>query len=179
MKTRFAFSVLLPLLLTFVALATLTAAAQEPAVMPPPVKMGLWQSESTTTVSGAPDTPMGKAMGNGHTTVTQGCLTPESWAKEMQGMEQRRHNADCTTSNFKQDSHRFSLDESCGSGQGYSSNVHFEMLIDDSENAHGQGDVKMTGPAFPQGMSMHMTMKTKFISSDCGDVKPGEGKTIR
>ena len=179
MKLRFVSLALFPLLLTFAAAA---AAAQDTAVMPPPVKMGLWQSETTTTVSGAPpNSPMAMAMTNGgRTTVTQGCLTPESWAKDMEGMNQkRRGSGDCTTSNFQQDSHHVSFDEECAGGQGYSSSVHFEMLIDDEENAHGHAEVKMSGPAFPQGMTMNMTVKTKFVSSDCGSIKPGESHTVR
>ncbi|MFP5230122.1 MAG: DUF3617 domain-containing protein [Acidobacteriota bacterium] len=164
----------LPLLLTFVAVA----AAQTPTT-PPPIKMGLWQSEVTTSVAGAPNTPMGQAMGGaGRTTVTQGCLTPESWARDIQGAQQRQHAADCTQSNFQQDTHKVTFDEVCSNQGGYSTNVHFEMLIDDTEDAHGHADVKTSGPAFPQGMTMHMTMKTKFLSSDCGSVKPGEGKVI-
>ena len=93
-------------------------------------------------------------------------------------MQQQRQSANCNQTNFQQDSHHVSFDEQCGGQGGYSSNIHFEMLIDDSENAHGHADVKMTGAAFPQGMTMHMTMKTKYLSSSCGNVKPGEGKVI-
>jgi hypothetical protein len=164
-------------LTTLLTLSTL-ALAQAPSG-PPPVKMGLWQSEVTTTVAGAPDSPMGKAMGGagGRTTVTQGCLTPDSWTKEIQGA-QRRRSSECSQSNFQQDNHKVTYDETCSSQGGYSTNVHFEMLIDDPENAHGHADMKTSGPAFPQGMTMHMTMKTKYMSSDCGSVKPGEGKVI-
>lgn len=172
MKTHFA------LLASFPLLLSLSAAAQ--STEPPPIKMGLWQTESTTAVTGAPDNPMGKAMAGaaGRNTVSQGCLTPETWTKEIQGARQR-HSADCTQSNFQQDSHKITYDETCSNQGGYSTNVHFEMLVDDPENAHGFADVKTSGPAFPQGMTMHMTMKTKYLGSDCGSVKPGEGKVIR
>jgi hypothetical protein len=174
MRIRFALVASPLLLLT----PGFTAGAQTPSTTPPPIRMGLWQSEVTTAVSGAPDTPMGHAMGGaGRTTLTQGCLTPDSWTKEMQGMQHQRA-ADCTQANFEQDSHKITFDEVCSSQGGYSSNVHFEMLIDDPENGHGHADVKMSGPAFPQGMTMHMTMKTKYLSSDCGSVKPGEAKVI-
>ncbi len=174
MKRRFLAIATLPLLCTFAAIAS----AQ--TLEPPPIKMGLWQSEVTNTVQGMPNSPMGQAMAGGHTVVSQGCLTPDTWKKDIQGMQQHMRNTECTMSNFQQDSHHISFDEACASGQqsGYSNNVHFEMLIDDMENAHGHADMKMTGPAFPQGMSMHMTMKTKYVSSDCGDVKPGAGKVI-
>jgi len=158
-------------------LASATWAAAQDLSTHPPIRMGLWESEVTTNVSGAPDLPMGRGVDGGHTTVTQGCLTPESWTKEIQGAQQR-HAADCTQSNLQQDPHKVTFDEVCSNQGGYSTNVHFEMLIDDPENGHGHAEVKTSGPAFPQGMTMHMTMKTKFLSSDCGSVKPGEGKVI-
>ncbi len=164
-------------LTTLLTLSTL-ALAQNASVMPPPIKMGLWQSEITTAVSGAPDSPMGRAMGSGRTTVTQGCFTPESWTKEMQGAQQRRRAADCSQSNLQQDSHKVTYDEVCSNPGGYSNTIHFEMLIDDTENAHGYMDMKMSGAAFPEGMTMHTTLKTKYLSSDCGSVKPGEAKVI-
>ena len=178
MRLRLPVLATLPLLCSFAALA----AAQ--TIEPPPIKMGLWQSEVTTTMENAQNSPMGSAvargMGSGRATVTQGCLTPDTWKKEIQGMQQHMRDTDCTMSNFQQDSHHVSFDEACtaGSQQGYSNTVHFEMLIDDTENTHGHAEMKMTGPAFPDGMTMHMAMKTKYLSSDCGDVKPGESKVI-
>ena len=172
MRIRFALVASLPLFLS------LTAIAAAQTIEPPPVKMGLWQTESTTAVTGAPDNPMGRAMGNGRSIVTQSCFTPETWTKAMQDARQRQHAAECTQSNFQQDSHKVTYDQTCSSQGGYSNTMHFEMLIDDAENAHGFMDMKMSGAAFPEGMTMHTTMKTKYLSSDCGSVKPGEGKVI-
>jgi hypothetical protein len=168
------FTLVSPLLLTLTAA---TAAAQTPEM--PPIKMGLWQSETTTsTDANAAANPVARAFGN-RTTVTQGCLTPESWKNDLQNMQNRQKRDNCTQSNFEQDSHHVAFDEKCTNQGGYASDVHFEMLIDDTENAHGHGDIKMTGPAFPSGMTMHMTTKTKYMGSDCGSVKPGEGKVIQ
>lgn len=162
---------------TLPLLASLASIAAAQTLEPPPIKMGLWQSEVTTTMEGMPTMPSG--MGSGHTIVTQGCLTPDTWKKDIQGMQQHMHNTNCTLSNFEQDSHHVSFDQACTSAQaGFSSNTHFEMLIDDPENGHGHADTKMTGSNIPQGMAMHMTMKTKYLSADCGSVKPGEGKVI-
>ncbi|MGA8160800.1 MAG: DUF3617 domain-containing protein [Acidobacteriaceae bacterium] len=172
MKLRFLILATLPLLVSVASLAAQT-------IEPPPIKMGLWQSEITTTMEGMPNLPSGHAMAAGHTVVTQGCLTTDSWKKEMQGMQGRMRNTQCTMSNFQQDSHHVSFDESCSASQaGFANTMHFEMLIDDTENGHGHADMKMTGPNLPAGMAMHMTMKTKYLSADCGDVKPGEGKVI-
>lgn len=169
MKLRFPVLATLPLLASFASLA----AAQ--TLEPPPIKMGLWQSEVTTTMEGMP-MPSGQG---GRTVVTQGCLTPDTWKKDIQGMQQHMRNTDCSMSNFQQDSHHVSFDESCTSSQaGFANTIHFEMLIDDPENGHGHADMKMTGPNLPQGMAMHMNMTTKYLKADCGDVKPGEGKVV-
>lgn len=174
MKLRLSTVATLPLLLSLAPLAS----AQTPE--PPPVKMGLWQSESTTTVEGAAaNSPMAQAMTRGgRTNVSQGCLTPETWKNEFQHMQQQQRDTNCTQSNFQQDAHHVSFDEKCGQQGGYASSVHFEMLVDDAENAHGHANVSMSGPAFPQGMTLHMAIKSKYLSANCGDVKPGEGKVI-
>lgn len=173
MRHRLSTLAMLPLLVSFAGIA----AAQ--TLQPPPIKMGLWQSEVTTTMEGMPNLPMGQGMGGGRTVVTQGCLTPDTWKKDIQGAQQHMHNTNCTLSHFEQDAHHIAFDQACTSAQaGFSNETHFEMLIDDTENGHGHADTKMTGPNLPQGMAMHMTIKTKYLSADCGDVKPGEGKVI-
>jgi hypothetical protein len=174
MRIRYALAASLPLLLSLAAVA----AAQTLDV--PPIKMGLWQTESTTSISGVPDNPMGHAMAGaaGRSTVTQSCFTPETWTKGMQDARQRQHNAECSRSNLQQDSHKLTYDEVCTGQGGYSTNIHFEMLFDDAESAHGFMDMKTSGAAFPDGMTMHMNMKTKYLSSDCGSVKPGDGKIV-
>jgi hypothetical protein len=169
---------LIPAASLVAVLASVTVALAQD-VAPPPIKMGLWQTETTTTMSGAPDNPMGRAMGGGgRSTVTQGCLTPDTWTKEIRNAQQRRRAGECTQSNLQQDGHKLTYDEVCSNQGGYSTNIHFEMLFDDPENGHGSMDMKTSGAAFPQGMTMHMTMKSKYLSSDCGSVKPGEGKVV-
>ena len=170
MKLRFAF----PLLL---AVATVSL-AQNPEIQPPPMKMGLWQTESHTEVSSADNSPIAQAMAaHARTVVSQGCMTPETWKEGLQNMQKKRQSADCKVSNMQQDTHKISFDEQC-SEQSYSSNVHFEMLLDNEETMHGTATVRMNGPMFPSGMTMNMKMNSKFLSSDCGDVKPGDGKVI-
>ncbi len=172
MKSHIALLASLPLLLS------MTAVAAAQSTEPPPVKMGLWQYETTTTAdANSAPSPMARALGD-HTTITQSCFTPESWRKGMQDFHSRQQRPDCTQSNLQQDSHHISVDEKCAGDRGYTTDVHFMVTFDDPEHAHGDGAMKMSGPAFPGGMAMHMNMKYKFLSSDCGDVKPGEGKVI-
>src|ERR1700729_2140393 len=79
--------------------------AQAPAT--PPVKVGLWQSTNTVTMTGIQIPPevaarmqaMGRQVPGGpHTTVTQSCLTAEKWQKTFSDMQQQRDQR-CNLSN--------------------------------------------------------------------------------
>ncbi len=124
MKLRFPALATLPLLCSFAALAS----AQTDS--PPPVKMGLWQSESTTTIEGAPaDSPMAKAMTHGGSAnVSQGCLTPETWKSDFQHMQQHQRDTDCSQTNFQQDTHHVSFDETVWRAGRLLQQHPFEML---------------------------------------------------
>ena len=159
-------------LLVYLASFTAVSTACAQAVEAPPVKMGLWQTESSTSMAGMPNAP----GGGKHTTVTQGCLTPETWKSDFEKFQQRE-DQDCKTTNTHQDSHSLSVDEACTAPQ-YNSTIHFEALIDNSEHMHGSGKVHITGPAFPQGMNMDFALSSHYLSSSCGSVKPGEAKVI-
>jgi hypothetical protein len=170
MKIRFVPYASLPLLLSFAALA----AAQVPTIAPPPIKMGLWQSSITVKSGG-----MGPMAGAGNTTSAhQSCFTPDSWKQSMQAMQSRQQKMNCTTSNFQQDSHEISFDGQCTTDQSINVNYHVEMFLDSDSAMHGTTTSKMSGPMFPQGVTMSSSIASKFISSDCGDIKPGESKSI-
>jgi hypothetical protein len=180
MKLRLLSPAFLPLLLSFAALA----AAQIPTIAPPPIKMGLWQSSVTVNMSGMPNNPnMPSGAGGGSMThVNQSCMTPNSWRDAFRNMQQRRQqaaSANCSTLNVSQDAHQVTFDMNCSSQQGFTSNVHVQMLLDSEEAMHGNATVKMSGPNFPQGMSMTSIITSKFVSSDCGDVKPGQSKPVQ
>ncbi|MFY9745456.1 MAG: DUF3617 family protein [Acidobacteriaceae bacterium] len=175
MKIRLA-ALALPLLLSFAALAQTTP------VNPPPIKMGLWQSSVTVNMSGMPANPnMPSGAGGSMTHVNQSCMTPDSWRDAFRNMQQRRQqaaSANCSTLNVSQDAHQVTFDMNCSSQQGFNTNIHVQMLLDSEEAMHGNANVKMSGPNFPQGMSMTSVITSKFVSSDCGDVKPGESKPV-
>lgn len=164
--------------LTVPALAVLflgfAVEAQSPE--PPPVKMGLWQTEVTTHYEGVENTPMAR-MGGAHTTVSQSCLTPEKWRDGWTKMRQGPHSQDCQMTNMHFDAQGITFDETCSS-EGFNTTMHFEGQFDGESGMHGTGTAHATGAAFPQGMTVHVVMNSKFLSSDCGDVKPGEGKVI-
>lgn len=143
----------------------------------PPVSMGLWQTETTSTVTGVEGTPiaaMASAMGRAH--VVQSCLTPDKWRSDIQGFNARQQH-DCTLSNLQQSPSEVSFDETCNRNGVNSS--HVDILIDSAEHTHGTVVVKISNPALPQPMTLNMTMVSHRLSSDCGDVKPGEGKMVK
>jgi hypothetical protein len=161
----------------FLLLLTLFAAihpVQAQTIEPPPIKMGLWQMETSTSMTGMENAPMGRAAGK-HTTVTQGCLTPDSWKNDFEKMS--NPSSDCKLTNVHQDSHSITADMTCSSER-FSSNAHFEGLIDGDEHVHGTATSHITGQGMPQAMTMQMSFTSHYVSASCGDVKPGEGKVV-
>ncbi|HEX4038501.1 MAG TPA: DUF3617 family protein [Acidobacteriaceae bacterium] len=172
MKPRIAIKTMLPLLF-----CAAVAGAQIDTMSPPPVKMGLWQTTATMQMSGMPNMPSG--MPGGKPSVTQSCMTADSWQKGLTDMQQsvQRQKAQCTNVKLQHDGSKFTFDETC-STSGYSTTVHVEWNVDDQENMHGNSNMQMSGANMPQGMTMQGTMSSKFLSSDCGGVKPGDTKTV-
>jgi len=165
----------LPVFLTTAVVLAIALHAQ--TLETPPVKMGLWQTEVSTTFAGMANMPAGHAMGD-HKTTTQSCWTPETWKNSLEKFNDRQHADNCTVSNMNQSAHGISFDETCSSEGGYNTKMHFEAQFDSSESMTGKGTVAVTGQAFPQGMTMNMSMNSKFLSSSCGDVEPGKAKVI-
>jgi hypothetical protein len=177
MKFRIAPAATLSLLISLAGLA----AAQDPTsnLTPPPIRMGLWQSSVTVDMSAMSGMPAGAPSGS-MTHVNQSCMTPDTWKNAFHSMQQRQQQAqaNCSTANVQQDAHQLTVDMDCSMQQGYSSNIHVQMFLDSDSAMHGHATVKMSGPSFPQGMSMSSAISSKFVSSDCGDVKPGESKPV-
>lgn len=175
----------LPILLVAIS-AALAAVAQ--STTPPPVKMGLWETTVTSKMSGfqlPPDVAaklkaMGRSVpGSPHTTVSQGCLTPDEWQKSMENMS-KPSSSDCTITHRQLEARKFSVDVSCKSQNGGTTTGHWEMQATDDEHSHGSGHMT-SDAAGPNGQhfSMDMTIDSHFLSANCGDVKPGNAKIIR
>lgn len=173
MNLRPAFATTLPLLF-----CAGVASAQLDTMGPPPVKMGLWQTTVTSQISGLPNMPSG--MPAAKPMVNQSCMTPDSWQKGMTDLQQQlqRTKAECTNVKLQHNGNQFIYDEQCAQG-GNNTTVHMVWTVDDQENMHGDSNAQMSGAAIPQGVTMHATMTSKYLSSDCGNVKPGESKTVK
>jgi hypothetical protein len=174
------------LLLSLVQFATAAPAQSQSATSAqtqlseiPPVSMGLWQTDTTSTVTGLENTPMAgmaNALGRGHT--TQSCLTPEKWKNDIQGFNAKQQHG-CTLSNVNQSAQEVSFDQVCASGRGGTNSAHVDILIDSNQHAHGTVVMKVTDPGLPQTMTINVSMVSSYVSPACGDVKPGEGKMIK
>jgi hypothetical protein len=149
--------------------------------------MGLWENTFTSHLSGfqlPPDVvarlqAAGRPVPNlgAHTTVTQGCLTPEEWQKEMEHMNDPKGN--CEISNRTIDGGKWSFDVSCTSGRGMTMTGHFDFVVADDEHATGTAHMKSdtVGPN-GQTITSDMTFASHRLGADCGDVKPGSAKVI-
>jgi len=174
--------------LLFCAAGLASAQSALSPTAPPPVKMGLWETSVTSQMSGfqlPPDVveklkQMGREVpGAPHTTVTHGCLTPAEWQKDIEEMN-KPHNSDCSVEKHEPGPKKFSFDISCKTQQGMTMNGHWEMEVVDDEHGHGSGEMK-SDQAGPNGQpfAMSMTMDTRYLGADCGDVKPGDAKIIK
>lgn len=159
MKLRFA--------VLFLAMASPASAQSTPAA--PALHMGLWQSEVTVEISG-----MSAGTDAPRTIVKQSCMMADSWKKALEQMQSQQQQVSCKTSNLQQDEHHVSFDESCTAEHNVTSTMHIVMELDSKEAMHGTTSVNISGPDVPQGISIKSTIRSKFLKSDCGNLKPGE-----
>jgi hypothetical protein len=150
----------------------------------PPVKMGLWQSTSATTMSGMQLPPevvermkaAGRAIPGStpQTTVTQSCLTQEKWKQTWQRPQRGQ---DCQVKNFKQDASGMSADIECKSERGTSTG-HTQVNFISSEKAHGTTQMQIVTGRSPQPMTMSITIDSFYQGSDCKGISPDEAKVV-
>jgi hypothetical protein len=151
---------------TLSLLFTILASAQTP-----PIKMGLWQEEVTTTITGIPGVSPTPQIDQ-----EQSCISPESWSKY--GLQATNANR-CTVSNLHQDSHKMSYDVSCGTQEHGTLVFHMEILIDNDQHMHGTAVAAVTSPNPSSGAATWTSILTEhYIGPDCGSLKPGEKKPV-
>lgn len=155
---------------------------------PPPVKMGLWETTVTSQITGLQLPPevieklkqMGREVPGSapHTSVSRACLTPAQWQKDMEEMNKPR-SSDCDMKKREVSPTKYSLDMSCKTEQGMTMTGHWEMNVVDSEHAHGSGHMASDQPG-PNGQTFaaNMTLDSKYLGADCGDVKPGSPQMV-
>jgi hypothetical protein len=153
----------------------------------PPVKMGLWQTKETITMTGfqiPPDVAARlKAMGRPvpgaepQTVISQSCLTPDKW-KEMFSHMQR--NPDCKFTNEHQSSTSMSVEMACKSSDGRTSSAgHIEVGFTSSTKMTGKVHVDTVSQSQPQPIVMEMTFESAFQGADCQGISPDSPKIIQ
>jgi hypothetical protein len=153
------------------------------------VKPGLWETTSTSQMEGlnmpaAPQIPPEKlaqmppaqraqveAMlknrpGAPRTSTNRSCQTKESLSRGM-GLNNQPN---CTQQVVSSSSSKLQVHVECSS-QGGGKSVG-DLIIDRIDGEHAKGAMDMKIASGDKNMTMKMTFDTKFISTDCGDVKP-------
>jgi hypothetical protein len=174
------------ILVLLTMLAPLVASADD--LKPIDVKTGLWETTSKTEITGMPAMAMpqipedtlakmppeqrarveammkGRGMGGPQTNTTKSCLTKEALERGLNFQNDKQCTTKLTSSSFgKQEIHL----ECNRNNMQMAGDVVIDRL--DSEHLKGSGVIKTVGG---MNMTIKMSYETKFLSSDCGDVKP-------
>jgi hypothetical protein len=180
-------------------LAALTA--QE--IKPFDAKPGLWESTTTFEIAGMPAMPQLtpdqlakipeaqrqqlQAMMNGRggsprTITSKSCITKESLARAMAFAENGNNQANCTRKIVNSSSSKVEIHMECQPDKTNMTTVG-DMTVErvDAEHVKGSGTFKNsgTGPATGNAvrtMESKIAFSTKWLSADCGDVKPAGEK---
>lgn len=166
-------------------------------IKPIDVKPGLWETTSTTQISGMamPAMPQltpeqlaqmppeararleGMTKGGGgapRTTTSKSCLTKEQLSRPMLNSEKN-----CTYKLLSSSSSMQQIHAECASGNTKSVGDLTLQRID-SEHTKGDLNLKASGDGrtkgAPQNMTIKVSLDAKWLSSDCGSVEPVGGK---
>jgi len=136
----------------------------------PPFKMGLWEitTTSTTKVSGKMAEAMqkmGQPVGAPTTQTMKLCYTTETWERALSGQMR----PGCTRSNVVSTAQKYSLTLTCNRGANTMA-ADTTTFFDSSTQLHGTTHIVSNSP--DGAMNVDGTSTAKFLSADCGDVKP-------
>lgn len=161
-----------------------------------PVKQGLWESQINTTmkmdlppemearIAAMPPERQAqvRAMMGGSkplSNTSRSCLAKSTSVDNLLNEAQQKNGMKCTFTNRTENSNSTSFDTSCVSPQGTVSG-HTEVRMEDENHATATSHMTANFTA-PSGGSTHMTveskMSSKYLGSDCGDVKPNSAVT--
>jgi hypothetical protein len=172
--------------LFFVAavLAGSIAVGAQDTIVPPAIKMGLWQNTSTSTMTGLQIPPdvaakmqaMGRPVPGAAptTTVTQSCLTPEKWQRSFANSQQ---NKDCQFTNLHQSATGMSGDMACTTSGG-ASKGHMEATFASQEKVNGKVHFEIVSARQPQPIVMDMTFEGVYQGADCKGISPDSPKVV-
>jgi hypothetical protein len=159
-------------------------------IKPFDAKLGLWESTSSTTVAGvaamipeeqlAQMPPAQRAQieammnrgggGSPRTTTVKYCLTSDSLKRALYNSDKN-----CTTKLVSSSANTQQIHLECTSGNTKTSG-DFTIERVDAEHLKGSGELKAAADSSSakagRTMDIKMSMNNKWLSSDCGDVKP-------
>jgi hypothetical protein len=173
----------------FLGAVLLCPAALWAADQPFDIKPGLWEVASTTQMSGMPPIPnldkmtpeqrariegmMKNMAGTPQTNTTKSCVTREGIDKAIAQASSNRNNS-CAPKLVSATASKVVLHIDCSREKAeVKSNGDITIERQDSEHFTGNGAMKMTG-ANGHSMDMKWSMTGRFLSSNCGDVKPAK-----
>jgi hypothetical protein len=125
-----------------------------------PVKAGLWQ----TNVS----------LNHGSPIPGQSCFSAgTTLGSYLTATNRGAPGTQCSVTNKAQTAHGIAFDNVCN-GQTMSSKGHIDFQLADSEHFSGSSHTTVTGTVQgrPVNMALDKTFSAKFLSPDCGSVKP-------
>jgi hypothetical protein len=128
-----------------------------------PIKPGLWENTLNSPMPGA-----------ARTITRQVCYSDKMTVDQyVSQVTQQTPGFQCSMSNQKVTAHSVSADQAC-SGQGMTVKSHLEVSLPDPEHMLSNTHMEMSGSmqGRPMNMSRDIAVTGKFISSDCGTVKP-------
>ncbi len=158
-------------------------------ITPFDAKPGLWETTTTSEMSGMPAMPqippealarmppeqrarieaMMKSMGGPKTTTTKACITKESL---QMGLDFGRQQS-CTQKMVNSSSSKQQIHVECAQGKTKSTG---DLTVERLDAEHAKGNMTMQVSEGGPQMNMKMSFQSKWLSSDCGDVKPFDGK---
>lgn len=154
------------------------------------VKLGLWETTTKSEMSGMPAMPampqipeetlaklppaqraqlearMKGGMGGPRTNTMKSCLTKEALDR---GLNFAQNDNSCTYKVVSSSSTKQEMHSECNRGQ---MKMTGDLTIDRVDAEHIKGGMTMKSAEGGQPMNMKMSFETKWISADCGDVKP-------
>ena len=168
----------------YAALAAASVAAPLHAQQAPPVKMGLWQTTSTSTMTGFQLPPgvaekmkqMGREVPGATPTTTtiQSCVTKEKWDEAFARPQQREN---CTSNFTKRDATGITGTIACQTPRG-SSKGTVNVTFAGDEKAHGTMHLETVTERQPQPIIMDITYDSVYQGSDCKGIQPGDAKVV-
>ncbi|MES2393114.1 MAG: DUF3617 family protein [Acidobacteriota bacterium] len=138
----------------------------------PPMKLGLWSTQVSTSVK-VPGMDLPPGMSTPKEVKVKACLTQATWTKQMGGGPQA---AGCKTSGEVWTPNSYASDISCETPQANATG-HIAVRWPDME--HSEGTVHMEIDASGQHVVTDSVVTSRFLSADCGGVRPEKPEVER